>query len=216
MAIPSRQIGWSTKANLLWQISKKLEYLTCVTAGGCGTTTTTSTIAPTTTTTTTAPVYFFDTDAFSPDSNYGVCYQQQGNPGLYSLSDALGVGVQIFQEPELINPSLDGWYIYSGNVYVVTGGNGFITELGIDCDAILVSRQFVDVEEVLACGEACESPFNYITVWVTYNCNENWPQIGCRVYLDQYSTTWLSPGAYNQCNGDCIQIDANGYIIGTS
>lgn len=53
MAIPSRQIGWSTKANLLWQISKQLERLTCVTAGGCGTTTTTSTIAPTTTTTTT-------------------------------------------------------------------------------------------------------------------------------------------------------------------
>jgi hypothetical protein len=43
MAIPSRQIGWSTKANLLWQISKQLERLTCVTAGGCGNTTTTTT-----------------------------------------------------------------------------------------------------------------------------------------------------------------------------
>lgn len=28
MAISSRQIGWSTKSNLLWQISKQLEYLT--------------------------------------------------------------------------------------------------------------------------------------------------------------------------------------------
>ena len=53
MAIPSRQIGWSTQANLLWQISKQLERLTCVTACGCGTTTTTTTIEPTTTTTTT-------------------------------------------------------------------------------------------------------------------------------------------------------------------
>ena len=43
MAIPSRQIGWSTKSNLLWQISKQLERLTCVTAGGCSTTTTTTT-----------------------------------------------------------------------------------------------------------------------------------------------------------------------------
>jgi uncharacterized protein (TIGR02145 family) len=43
MAIPSRQIGWSTQSNLLWQISKQLERLTCVTAGGCGTTTTTTT-----------------------------------------------------------------------------------------------------------------------------------------------------------------------------
>jgi hypothetical protein len=59
MAIPSRQIGWGTEDNLLWQISKQLERLTCVTAGGCGaiTTTTTSTVAPTTTTTTTLPVY---------------------------------------------------------------------------------------------------------------------------------------------------------------
>jgi len=31
MAIPSRQIGWGTEENLLWQISKQLEYLTKVT-----------------------------------------------------------------------------------------------------------------------------------------------------------------------------------------
>jgi hypothetical protein len=54
MAIPSRQIGQSTQANLLWQISKQLERLICVAACGCGTTTTTTTtITPTTTTTTT-------------------------------------------------------------------------------------------------------------------------------------------------------------------
>ena len=45
MAIPSRQIGWSTESNLLWQIPKELERLICVTAGGCGTTTTTTTTA---------------------------------------------------------------------------------------------------------------------------------------------------------------------------
>jgi len=32
MAIPSRQIGWGTKANLLWQISKQLEQLIGVTS----------------------------------------------------------------------------------------------------------------------------------------------------------------------------------------
>jgi hypothetical protein len=31
MAIPNRQIGWGTEENLLWQISKQLEYLTKVT-----------------------------------------------------------------------------------------------------------------------------------------------------------------------------------------
>ena len=35
MAIPSRQIGWSTTDNLLWQISKQVETLGCVVA--CGT-----------------------------------------------------------------------------------------------------------------------------------------------------------------------------------
>ena len=53
MAIPSRQIGWSAKSNLLWQISKQLEYLTKVIGGNVpATTTTTTTATPTTTTTT--------------------------------------------------------------------------------------------------------------------------------------------------------------------
>lgn len=48
MAIPSRQIGGSTRTALLWQISKQLEQLICVRAGGCNTTTTTtSTLPPT-------------------------------------------------------------------------------------------------------------------------------------------------------------------------
>lgn len=42
MAIPSRQIGWSTNANLLWTISKELDRLICVRSGGCTTTTTTA------------------------------------------------------------------------------------------------------------------------------------------------------------------------------
>jgi len=54
MAIPSRQIGWGTTDNLLWQISKQLELLIKVTAAGnTYTTTSTTTVAPTTTTTTT-------------------------------------------------------------------------------------------------------------------------------------------------------------------
>ena len=55
MAIPSRQIGWSTKSNLLWEISKQLEALTGVIGRNIPvtTTTTTTTVPPTTTTTTT-------------------------------------------------------------------------------------------------------------------------------------------------------------------
>jgi hypothetical protein len=55
MAIPSRQIGGSTRTNLLWEISKQLEQLICIRSGGCGgnTTTTTSSTSSTTTTSTT-------------------------------------------------------------------------------------------------------------------------------------------------------------------
>ena len=35
MAIPSRQIGWGTTDNLLWEISKQIEGIGCVVA--CGT-----------------------------------------------------------------------------------------------------------------------------------------------------------------------------------
>jgi hypothetical protein len=45
MAIPSRQIGWSTKSNLLWQIAKQMEQLNRVLYKGSTTTTTTTTIA---------------------------------------------------------------------------------------------------------------------------------------------------------------------------
>ena len=56
MAIPSRQIGWGTEENLLWQISKQLENLTRVVYNIPNNTTTTSTTSTTTSTTTAAPL----------------------------------------------------------------------------------------------------------------------------------------------------------------
>lgn len=48
MGIPSRQIGWGTEENLLWEISKQLEALTGVISkiGQGPTTTTTTTLVP--------------------------------------------------------------------------------------------------------------------------------------------------------------------------
>jgi hypothetical protein len=54
MAIPSRQIGWGTEENLLWQISKQLETLTKVVYNIPNNTT--STTSTTSSTTTAAPV----------------------------------------------------------------------------------------------------------------------------------------------------------------
>ena len=109
MAIPSRQIGWSTKANLLWQISKQLERLTCVTAGGCGTTTTTTTIVPTTTTTTTICVDFINSIVIS-NGSYALAN------GTYTRDNASGA---FTNENGSIFFGGDAWYIFNtaiGNV----------------------------------------------------------------------------------------------------
>jgi N-acetylmuramoyl-L-alanine amidase len=45
MAIGSKQIGWSTESNLLWEIGKKLERLIKVAGSNVVTTTTTTTTA---------------------------------------------------------------------------------------------------------------------------------------------------------------------------
>lgn len=45
MGIPSQQIGWSTKARLMWQILKQVERLNS-SGAAVSTTTTTTTILP--------------------------------------------------------------------------------------------------------------------------------------------------------------------------
>jgi hypothetical protein len=95
MAIPSRQIGWGTEENLLWQISKQLETLTKVTYNIGQTTTTTTTLSPNciefvvNTTNSTFFTFNFSTEGpinftidwgdgtTHPDSGYGGYYEEQ-------------------------------------------------------------------------------------------------------------------------------------------
>lgn len=196
MAIPSRQIGWSTESNLLWQISKELERLTCVMAGGCTTTTTTTTIAP---------IYTFES-AFSDTSNSNACTDPNYEPQIFSLSDTLGIGIQVFQDPLLEQTAFDGWYSVSGIVYHITGGNGFISELGTPCSEIIinVTDKFVDCD--LPCGSSCLEPFNYFDVYMTVGCESTFPTIGCAIWLNIEGTIAFPNGIYNNGNGLCIKI----------
>jgi len=107
MAIPSRQIGGSTTTNLLWQISKQLERLICVRAGGCPTTTTTSTIASTTTTTTTC-VEFINSIIISNGSYASAngTYTRDNPSGSFTLTE--GDGSIFFGG--------DAWYIFNSTI----------------------------------------------------------------------------------------------------
>jgi hypothetical protein len=109
MAIPSRQIGWSQKANLLWQISKQLEKLTQVAGNVVLTTTTTtsSTSTSTTSTTTTSgslyeavPVYI-GTNTFDACTNggtpNGTFYVASGNP--------IVAGTTVYENSSLTTPA---------------------------------------------------------------------------------------------------------------
>lgn len=58
MAIPNKQIGWSQRANLLWEISKQLERLTQV----AGSIVINPTPLTTTTTTTSLPGDYLSTE----------------------------------------------------------------------------------------------------------------------------------------------------------
>ena len=107
MAIPSRQIGWGTEENLLWQISKQLESLTRVVYNiGGNTTTTTTTIVPTTTTTTTIGGVSFAA-AIGAFSSNDACAGIGTSLTLY-YSGSLGNGTALFYDAGLTSPYQPG------------------------------------------------------------------------------------------------------------
>ena len=106
MAIPSRQIGWSTKSNLLWEISKQLEALTGVIGRNIPATTTTSTTSTTSTTTTAAP--FIDTIIISNGS-------LSITNGTYTRNSPSSGFTQVGGPSFIFNAAEDGWYINSGS-----------------------------------------------------------------------------------------------------
>jgi len=104
MAIPSRQIGWSQKSNLLWQISKQLEYLSAVLGKKIPTTTTTTTSSTTSTTTTIAS--FINTIIIS-NGSYTSTNGTYTRPDIATVfSQEGGTGVIFFGG--------DAWYLNSG------------------------------------------------------------------------------------------------------
>jgi hypothetical protein len=129
MAIPSRQIGWGTQENLLWEISKQLEQLAGVMSKIGQTTSTTTTNSPTTTTTTTStPITKQATliyESISGGSGYpkGFDNGQQCSASVMSnpfitvyFSTPLIIGTAFFSDISLTTPiqieTSDGYFHY--------------------------------------------------------------------------------------------------------
>jgi len=121
MAIPSRQIGWGTEENLLWQISKQLETLTNV-VYNIGSNTTTST---TSTTTTAVPSYSYFAN-YSATSGPAACYQAQDQFSIYTPA-SIDINVPVYTNDTLTTPATDGWYSFSGVIYTLV--NSIVTAI---------------------------------------------------------------------------------------
>jgi hypothetical protein len=111
MAIPSRQIGWSTKSNLLWEISKQLEALSGIMYNRGTTTTTTSSTTTTTssTTSTTTTIGPFINIIIISNGSY-----TDAN-GTYTRSTP-SEGFTKTDENGYIFFAGDGWYIFNAGI----------------------------------------------------------------------------------------------------
>lgn len=138
MAIPSRQIGWGTQANLLWQISKQLERLICVASCECNTTTTTTTAEPITTTTTTlAPLvlvygyYYADCSSCPPNSG---CLAFESFLFLeQACVDLITVGCHIYGDPSGTTNASQGYYERWDGIpgYLYIDANGLVANIDV-------------------------------------------------------------------------------------
>jgi len=199
MAIPSRQIGASTTTNLLWQISKQLERLICVRAGGCTTTTTTTTV-------------------LSTNYNVAGCERMEYHVITYNGND-------ILPESTIVNNDTpECWYIIDQTIEPADVGTvTYVWPTLGECQPCIDSHTttttttlnvlvntnytFVQCGLVNVCpGFSCAFPFNYYDVWMLQSCIESWPSIGCEVWLDGAATIPFPNGNYNNGDGACITI----------
>ena len=57
------------------------------------------------------------------------------------------------------------------------------------------------------CGEECPiGIITYYNVWMTQDCIDTFPTIGCEIWKDENGTTPFDNGTYNIGNGTCIVI----------
>ena len=178
MAIPSRQIGWGTEENLLWQISKQLESLTRVVYNIPNNTTSTTT----TSTTTAAPSYSYFAN-YSSASGGGACYQAQDQFTIYTPA-SIDVGVGVYTNDTFTTPAPDGWYSFSGAVYTVAGNS--VSEIN-NCPAATAYNYTIDQTDLNASTGNTDTNLNGKVFTLTSDDGSGNPN----------SRTFSSAGQYN-------------------
>jgi len=194
MAIPSRQIGGSTRTSLLWQISKQLEQLICVRAGGC----------PTTTSTTTTISYYYYSGSNCNSPLFG---QVIRNIIPLSIGDVVLAtdGNCYIIGGVYVGPDYSVEYISTETCFVDPCPTTTTTTSTISPDTIVNStNKFVNCPAI--CPQACPNPQVYFDVWMTYNCALFFPEIGCAIWLDEAATIPFPDGSYNKGYGVCLTI----------
>ena len=134
--IPNKQIGWSVKANLLWEISNQLDKtLKSICTGPCPTTTTSSS-STTTTTTTTAPLVLIN-GTYYPEGCVPCeagCIISEFN--LYTEQaciDTISVGCHIYSDLEGTTNAPEGYYIswIGPSSFFYIDANGLILNIDV-------------------------------------------------------------------------------------
>jgi hypothetical protein len=217
MAIPSRQIGQSTQANLLWQISKQLERLTCVTACGCGTTTTTTTIPPTTTTTTTSSSTSTTTSTSTSSTTTTTTTLPINNPQAYAYAEQVIAAGGTIDTPTAL--ALDKLFedlqstevSYAAGIYLYDVLEGFYPMLGTTAATQAINANGNTAYDLQFSGGwtfgSLGMQGNGINT-VAYTGKDYVPIIGDELYNTHFSIYGTVPGN-SSSNGDLSVSDSN-------
>jgi ferredoxin len=224
MSIGNRQIGWSQEDNLLWEISKQLDRMNSILCTGpCPTTTTTTTtfIPPGA-----VPIpVLVGYQTISPVEDIVVSFTLEdtclffyntaiSNVNLDSL--VLDSTTYYFNEGTLMlynsvtnTFAEDGYYVFDAILYVTNGlveiltFEDFVELCNFTTTTTTTTIPLVFTDSLFQqcsadCGDACPSGFPiYYNVWMTQECIDSWPSIGCEIWYDQDRTVPFPDGLYN-------------------
>jgi len=164
--------------------------------------------------------------AGSPLKEIGNCYWLENTDATNSTGfTAFGGGTRIPNSNEFDNLNGIGTFFTSTEVdtskanvfYMISNdGSGFIDGTLADSKRLglsvrLIKDPLVNAPDLFQdcdqpCGSACGGILIYYNVFMTQECIDTFPTIGCAIWDNEEGTNPFNDGTYNIGNGDCIVI----------